>query len=232
MTMTNTAGDPTQQIQATQESPEISPEEAQRQLPQFATAVRGYDRAQVDDYLIRFHQWLEEAEARTRHAEAVAGRAAEEAQLLRQQLQALEQQSSLPTPTSMTAFGERIGHVLDEAVQAARALHQEAEGEARQLKEQSIHDGDLILQRAQAEAAKILEAAQLHEQDIRRQIDELVEQRAAALGELRSIRSRLAELLESPVEPAGGGPEEPYDAEAAAPAASEGDHGHADPAPS
>ena len=43
--------------------------------PRFASAVRGYDRLQVDDYVERLHQWIEQADARAQQCEAAAARA-------------------------------------------------------------------------------------------------------------------------------------------------------------
>ena len=190
-----------------------------RALPQFATAVRGYDRAQVDDYLLHFHEWMEEAEVRTRRAEEAATLAMQEAEELRRRNEALEQHAGMPTPNSMTAFGNRIGEVLEEAVRAARGLMEEAEDEARQLRERALEEGDGILQRAQDEAGHIVDAARHKEEAIQAHIADLGTQRSAALSELGSIRARLAELLETQIGgagPAASGisPDEPYDVEA------------------
>src|SRR6266550_2133512 len=38
-------------------------------LPDFAVAMRGYDRLQVDEYITRLNRWLEEAQTRTAEAE-------------------------------------------------------------------------------------------------------------------------------------------------------------------
>ena len=38
-------------------------------LPEFALAMRGYDRLQVDEYIGRLDRWMEEATARTQVAE-------------------------------------------------------------------------------------------------------------------------------------------------------------------
>jgi DivIVA domain-containing protein len=44
-----------------------------RARPQFAVVVRGYDRHQVDDYVARLLEYLDEAEQRARAAEQTSG---------------------------------------------------------------------------------------------------------------------------------------------------------------
>lgn len=166
--------------------------------PQFATAVRGYDRAQVDDYLERIHQWLEEAEARNRMAEDTASAAVQEAERVRRRLDALEEHSALPTPKSMTAFGDRIGQILQAAVDAAQELRTQAENEARSVRDSALADREAVLARAQGEGQEIIEGAHQKERAVRQQIANLAAKRAAALGELGRIQERLAELVSGP----------------------------------
>ncbi len=171
---------------------------------------------------------------RTRRAEEAAVLATQEAEELRRRNEALEQHAGMPTPNSMTAFGSRVGEVLEEAVTAARGLMEEAEGEARQLRERALEEGDGILQRAQDEARQIVEDARRQEEAIQAHLADLGTQRSAALTELGSIRARLAELLETQIGgagPAASGvsPDEPYDVEATGIADMAGTDGLVDP---
>lgn len=167
--------------------------------PEFATAVRGYDRAQVDDYLAHLHQWLAEAEARTAAAEEVAGAAARELSALRRRVHDLEERADVPAPRSMSAFGERVGALLQAAVQAAEQLRTEAETEAKAVRTTSAAEREAVLARARSEAEQVVEQARRKERAIGKQIDDLATKRAAALTDLGRVRQHLADLLDAPL---------------------------------
>jgi len=139
--------------------------------PEFAVAVRGYDRAQVDDYLAHLHRWLAEAEAKTATAEEAAGQAHRELAVLRRRVQQLEERSEVPVPRSMAVFGEQIGAVLQAAVEAADQLRAGADSEARTARGAFAAEREAALARARAEADQLVEQARLREQAIGRQID-------------------------------------------------------------
>ncbi|HVX22553.1 MAG TPA: hypothetical protein VHB02_14495 [Acidimicrobiales bacterium] len=166
--------------------------------PEFAVAVRGYDRAQVDDYLAHLHQWLADSEARATAAEEAAGAANRELAVLRRRVQQLEERSEAPVPRSMAAFGERIGTLLEAAVEAADRLRAEADSEAKAARGAFAAEREAVLARARAEAEQLLEHARGQQQAIGRQIDQLDAKRSKALAELARVRQHLSDLLDAP----------------------------------
>ncbi len=99
--------------------------------PRFATAVRGYDRMQVDDYVERLHQWVDQADNRAQQCEAASTRAAEEAEQLRRRLSAADADALTATPESMKALGNRVGTIMQSSFHAAKELHDRAAEDAR-----------------------------------------------------------------------------------------------------
>jgi len=179
-----------------------STEEQSGSAPEFAVAVRGYDRAQVDDYVAHVQQWFVEAEARTARADEAAVIAQREVAALQQRVRHLEERSDSPVPRSMTAFGERVGAVLQAALEAAEQLRTDAEEEAKAARNAFATDRESVLAHARAEADQLIEQAQLKEQAIGRQIDDLVARRQAAMTDLARVHGHLADLLGTPP-PAG-----------------------------
>jgi len=139
-------------------------------LPDFAMALRGYDRLQVDDYLERQQRWAADVELRLGDAEhrAEAGEAA--AATLRSRLTELEAKQAEDAdgpPRSIAALGDRVGQILqtawdageevrDEVVSTARAEAVEIERRAAERDAESA----AALDRAGAQAAEVLAAAE------------------------------------------------------------------------
>jgi hypothetical protein len=161
------------------------------EFPEFATAIRGYDRAQVDDYISRLQGWLDEADGRTRAAER-------ETLTVKQELSSLEERASLPTPRYLTAFAQRVSQILEQAVAAAEALRDETDREAEGIRSAAMADRDGLLIKAQSEARQIIDAAHSEERAIQQEIANLAATRDAALAYLGELQTRLAELVHGP----------------------------------
>ena len=99
--------------------------------PQFAVTVRGYDRAQVDDYVDTLRNWHGNATARMQAAETEAAQLREQVVRLRQRVADLEQQTGQEPPRTITALGDRVTRILQLAEEAAAETRSEAESEAR-----------------------------------------------------------------------------------------------------
>ena len=162
-----------------------------QELPEFATAIRGYDRAQVDDYISRLQGWLDEADGRTRAAE-------KETLTVKQELSSLEERASLPTPRYLTAFAQRVSQILEQAVAAAEALRDETDREAEGIRSVAMADREGLLITAQSEARQIIDAARSEERTIQQEISNLAATRDAALAYLGELQTRLAELVHGP----------------------------------
>lgn len=146
--------------------------------PEFAIAIRGYDRAQVDDYVQRLVQMLEEAEDRARHAESELEHSAH------------------------ASVGPRLSEIFDLAIAEARELRANAQRESRELIAAARSSAAELVEEAQAKAQRITaEARAEHEEmlaDFERQrelaqrsLEELEDRRAGVLGELRRLHEAL-----------------------------------------
>src|SRR5579875_2741797 len=120
--------------------------------PDFAVAVRGYDRSQVDEYVGRLLEYLAETEARL----ADVTRELEE---LRRDNEMLGERSGLPAPQSVIAFSERLSGILQAGIDAAEELRRAADREAQARREESIEECRRMLERSSAEAERILSGA-------------------------------------------------------------------------
>src|SRR2546423_11342053 len=83
--------------------------------PEFALAMRGYDRLQVDEFIARSDRWMEEARARTEQAEHEVAVAHEEIANLRRRLADVE--SAGPAdPEAAQVAGAKIEQMLQTAL--------------------------------------------------------------------------------------------------------------------
>lgn len=181
--------------------------------PEFALAVRGYDRAQVDDYLSRLHEWLLEAQARTTRAEEEAAHARQELESQRRQMSDVEQRGFGSTPESIQALGDRVGRILQAAFDAAEdmktsaraesdQLLAEAQGRARELVEEAERRSAELGKAAEARLAKAEKRLAAAEQEAAGRITSLLDDahneadriRQEAQGELMAAEAALDDL--------------------------------------
>ena len=142
-------------------------------VPQFAHAVRGYDRLQVDEYVQRLNEWASAAQARAAEAERQAASRAEEISRLREQIHRIE--SDRPT-----APESAVKEAADRAAEAVtRALR-----EADQLRRQAAADAERRLDEAGERAVAVVEAARLAMADF---ADQAVQQREESSGRVGAI---------------------------------------------
>ena len=88
---------------------ELTPELA----PEFAVTVRGYDRAQVDEYIDWLREWLSNATVRMESAEAESGQLREQLRRLQQRVDELEVETSDQPPRTIGALGDRMTRILE-----------------------------------------------------------------------------------------------------------------------
>jgi DivIVA domain-containing protein len=131
----------------------------------FGSALRGYDRARVD-------QFREQA--------------ANEVERLAKQCQALEAKAQ-GFHEQLRAFRER-DKALNEALISAQQLRAE-------VREQAEREGQLVLREARAEAERIVANAANEVRKVQGELEALVRQRRAYLAQLRTMVERqLAEI--------------------------------------
>ena len=139
-------------------------------LPDFAMALRGYDRLQVDDYLERQQRWAAEVEARLADAEQRASSSEAAATALRSrvaELEAKQQEDAEGPPRSIAALGDRVGLILQTAWDAGEEVREEvvsgARAEAADVERRAAErdaETTAALDRARGQAAEIVAAGE------------------------------------------------------------------------
>jgi DivIVA domain-containing protein len=131
----------------------------------FGTALRGYDKARVDEF---------------------RDQVAAEVEYLLKQCQELENKAK-GFHEQLRAFRER-----DKALNEALISAQQLRGEIR---EQADREGQLIIREAKAEGEKIVEQARNEVRTVQAELDSMVRTRRAFLIQLRAVAQRqLAEI--------------------------------------
>ncbi len=123
--------------------------------PTFTVAVRGYDRAQVDEYIDWLKEWLGNATARMEAAEGESAELREEVRRLQSRIDDLETQVSGEPPRTIAALGERVTRMLELAEEGAAIVRADAESEAEQLGQRSRAEAEELGQRSRAEAEQL-----------------------------------------------------------------------------
>ena len=139
-------------------------------LPDFAMALRGYDRLQVDDYLERQQRWAAEVEARLADAEQRASSSGAAAAALRSrvnELEAKQQEEADGPPRSIAALGDRVGLILQTAWDAGEEVREEvvsgARADAAEIERRAAErdaETKATLDRAEAQAGEIVAAGE------------------------------------------------------------------------
>ncbi len=139
-------------------------------LPDFAMALRGYDRLQVDDYLERQQRWAAEVEVRLGDAEHRAEASEAAAATLRARLVELEAkqvEDSDGPPRSIAALGDRVGMILQTAWDAGEEVREEvvstARAEAAAVERRAVErdaESAAAIERAREQAAELVAAGE------------------------------------------------------------------------
>jgi cell division septum initiation protein DivIVA len=146
--------------------------------PEFAIAIRGYDRVQVEEYVERLARLLEEAEERARRAESELEFSAH------------------------ASVGPRVGEIFELAMAEAKELRAGAERESRdvlavaranaeELVEEARAKAERITADARAEHEELLSAFASERERLQRSVVELEQRREAVLGQLRRLYEAL-----------------------------------------
>lgn len=146
--------------------------------PEFTTAIRGYDKLQVDEYVERLQEVTEEAEERARAAE-----------------------SELEV-TRHTTVGPRVGEIMELAVTEAKEMQVRTRTQAEEVLAEARKKAEEILAHArerdadmQAKIERDHDDAALEIEGMRRrahvELDQLEETKAAILADLSRLHDAL-----------------------------------------
>ena len=141
---------------------------ANEERPQFAVAIRGYDRLQVDEYIDRLTEMVSEAEQRAREAEAD-----------------LEY-------SRHTSVGPRVAQIFELAVEEVRELREQAAEEAERLRGSAQEEADEILVRVRFKAEELQAELDAELDRSRASINELDARKEESIRELRRLQEALS----------------------------------------
>ena len=136
--------------------------------PQFAVAIRGYDRLQVDEYINRLTEMVAEAEHRAREAE-----------------------SDLEY-SRHTSVGPRVSQIFELAVEEVRELREQAAEEVEQLRAGAQAEAEQILVRVRSQAEQVQAEFNAELERAREELDELEARKQEAVHELRRLQEALS----------------------------------------
>jgi DivIVA domain-containing protein len=147
--------------------------------PEFATAIRGYDKLQVDDYIDRLIEITADAEERAGSAEA-------ELEFSRH-----------------TTIGPRVGQIFDLAVQEAQELRERVGEEAEQTRTRTRREADETIARArkaasetgaeaERKARETIAQAEATREKVMREVEAIGEQKASLVADLERLQKVLA----------------------------------------
>jgi cell division septum initiation protein DivIVA len=127
--------------------------------PTFDVVFKGYERASVDEYMTRLHEWLLDSEDRADQAAQAATDATREAEELRRRLADLEQRA-LSSPEAAGAVGERVAQILRAALETGETARHHSEEEAAKLLQQAEQRATDVLRAAERRAAQLRDAGE------------------------------------------------------------------------
>lgn len=185
----------------------MSAVEAETTLPQFAHAVPGYDRVQVDEYISRLNEWASGAQARAKRAEALAAERDAELRLLREELRAAQSGPANVHPES--ANEQAVKGMPEQATEVVA----DALAEADEIRRRAIAYGETVLADAHREAAEVVESSKRYMTDL---AEKAATEHRAARAERAVIVGQLSKLLEIHTFLSADGGEEPIDRPASA----------------
>jgi len=154
----------------------------------FGAKVRGYDPAEVDEFIAAIAEGVEELQERLRRAIDKAARS-EAAAAVGGSLVATDTPASAPAAVAQTQSPSEISKVWERAVAAAEEAVAEAKATAQQLLSDAQLQSEKAISEASSEATRISEEAQ---RDLRDEVGQL----EAARDQLKADVGRFSDYLE------------------------------------
>jgi len=145
--------------------------------PEFSVAVRGYERAQVDEYATDQLAWAAEVEARLQAAERAFVEANEEIGRLQRSLQEAAERELAAPPRSVEAIGDRVGHILQSSWDLGEKLRSEAEDDAAEIRRQAAE----LMEDTREQARLLMEQTREHADQHRKDTAEAARMDAEAI---------------------------------------------------
>jgi DivIVA domain-containing protein len=169
----------------------------------FSTAVRGYDRQAVDEYVSRVNQVLAELQITAAPESAIRHALEQVTDETKGLLERAHETADEITRRSRSQADDRI----QRATREAQELQEASEQEARQLRDAAAHEAREVREAAAKEAREVREAAQREGREVRESAEArvreleadaraILEERARLIGDLRELVRRLGEFAD------------------------------------
>jgi cell division septum initiation protein DivIVA len=170
----------------------------------FATAMRGYERDAVDQYVTRVNRVIAELQITAAPESAIRHALEQVTEETRGLLERAHETADEITRRSRSQADDRIQGATNEAEelreaseQEARQLREDASHEAREVREAAAREAREVREAAQREARELREAAEARVRDLEADVRAILEERARLIGELRELLRRLGEFADA-----------------------------------
>lgn len=154
-------------------------------VPEFAHAVRGYDRYQVDDYIERLNEWASGAQARAVEAERMADEQAEEIRALRQRVAEAEDGQPPAPDQALKEAAERAAGTVAAAVRQADEIRRRASADAEGRLDEAGRQAIAVVEAARQSVAGLSEEAARERQESRLRVQARLDDAGAQAEQLR-----------------------------------------------
>lgn len=148
--------------------------------PAFASGIRGYDRAQVDEYIDRLHELLADAEERARDAQTEF---------------VLDQHAAIgPRIAEIFALAEAEAREMRETISSqTTGLVENARKEAREIVTAAKREATELRERTERDHVVMFAELEQERERVRDEVAVLERCKAEAVGELNHLRELLGE---------------------------------------
>lgn len=163
--------------------------------PQFAHAVRGYDRYQVDEYVQRLHEWAGGTQARAEQAERQAAGYAEEVRRLQEQIQDMEAGHPATPERTFTEAAQKAAEYTAAAIAQADELRRRASQEAERRLAEATRQADEMVESVRQAMAGFGEETNQQRRDARARAEAISEEVARDAAEVRRQAGSEAERI-------------------------------------
>lgn len=162
--------------------------------PEFAIALRGYDRLQVDEYVSQLNAWMAEAETRQSIAESWVADRDRHIETLQHRIRELESEQHTGTASvALDEARERVAHALDDVVKTCNELHTQTQARCAKILDGARKDALAVVNAAHATVAELEAVAK---DDARTVIDDANNYRTSARSEVDRLRAEHQQVLQ------------------------------------
>jgi DivIVA domain-containing protein len=153
----------------------------------FSTAIRGYDREEVDRYVSRVNNVIAELQITAAPESAIKHALGEVSREQRAVLQEAREVAEETTARSRSRADDRIR----EATQEADKLRDAAAEEAQKLRDAAAEEAREIREAAERDAKVIRDAAEDRVRELEGQVERMLDRRDRVIEELRDLATSL-----------------------------------------